>query len=152
MNSQNGLNIFYINLILLTVAIDICENDDEKDKLYQDYKQFLFFFILASINLYQDNKTKIIGENHNILVKMINNIIGYGFVYLQKRDMNIYNIFKKELIDSIMKYKWKNALGNKKKFFKKSTIGKLFIIKDISKDDTNLGKNEKKKGKWNKKD
>ena len=133
------LNIFYINLILLSIAIDICENNEEKENLYYQYEQYLLFFILASVNLSSppnDNKTK-------IFEKMFYNIIGYGFLYLKKRDEEKYNEIKSILINPIFEHEGKNIFGiPKKTFLKKSVIGKLFSSKNSSKDDTNISKNQ----------
>ena len=135
-------NIFYINLILLSIAIDICENNEEKENLFNDYKQYLLFFILASINLSSntDNKKQKLNTYIYYLHKMLYNILGYGFLFLKKRDEEKYNEMKDSLISPIFTSGGKNILGiPKKTFLKKSTIGKLFIIKDASpKDDSNL--------------
>ena len=145
MKSKNELNVFYLNIILLSVAIDICDDDEERERLFYDYKQYLLFFILASINLYQDNKTKLNNDVFFNLQKIFNNIIGYGFIFLKKRDKNKFNKFTKELIAPIMKYEGKNALGNKKNFLKKSIIGKLFTITDLSKNNSIVEKAEIRK-------
>ena len=143
--TNNKLNVFYINLILLSIAIDICENDNEKENLYNDYKQFLFFFILASINLFQISDTKKSITNIYSLQKIFNNIIGYGFLYLKKRDKNKFDEFKNILITPIFTNEGKNFAGQKKKILKNSIIGKLFALKDTSKDDTSLIEAENKK-------
>ena len=135
-------NIFYINLILLSIAIDICENNEEKETLYDDYKQYLFFFILASINLSSnsDNKNQKLNTYIYYLHKMFYNIIGYGFLFLKKRDEEKYNEIKESLISPIFTLGGKNFFGiPKKSFLKTSTIGKLFMFKDASsKDDSNM--------------
>ena len=145
------LNIFYINLILLSIAIDICDKKEEKEDLYNEYKQYLFFFILASINLSPntDNKNKNLSKSNYYLQKMFYNIIGYGFLFLQKRDEEKYNEIKETLISPIFSTEKKNIFGiSKKSFLNKSTIGKLFKVKDNSnllKDDLKLDKNESQK-------
>ena len=143
--TKSKLNVFYINLILLSIAIDISENDNEKENLYNDYKQFLFFFILASINLYQISDTKKSITNIYSLQKIFNNLIGYGFLYLKKRDKNKFDEFKNILITPIFKNEEKNFAGQKKKILKNSIIGKLFALKDTSKDDASLIEAENKK-------
>ena len=132
---KNKLNIFYINLILLSIAIDICENSEEKKDLYYQYKQYILFFILASINLSSPNENKT-----KYLQKMFYNIIGYGFLYLKLRDEEQYNEIKDILITPILTYEGKNIFDiPKKTFLKKSVIGKLFIFKNLlSKDDSNI--------------
>ena len=142
-NNKSRLNIFYVNLIMLSVAIDICEKKEEKENLYWEYKQFLFFFILASINISHNSKNKIIISNLN---KIFNNIIGYGFVFLQKKDQLKYQEIKKSIITPLFTIEKKKILGiSKKKLFKKSIIEKLFEKKDISKDDFDLNDGEYKK-------
>jgi hypothetical protein len=71
---------------------------------------------------------------------MLYNILGYGFLFLKKRDEEKYNEIKDSLISPIFTSGGKNILGiPKKTFLKVSTIGKLFIVKDASsKDDSNL--------------
>jgi hypothetical protein len=60
--AKKKLNIFYLNLILLTISIDICQTNEEKEDLYSQYEEFLFFFVLSTINLIpnnpMDNKNK----------------------------------------------------------------------------------------------
>ena len=41
---KNSINVLYINIILLSISIDISENDSEKEDLIFDYQQILFFF------------------------------------------------------------------------------------------------------------
>ena len=136
------LNIFYINLILLSIAIDICENEEEKEKLYNDYKEFLLFFLLASVNLYSniDNKERKKNTYSYILKKIFYNIIGFGFLFLKKRNEEKYIEIKGSLISPILTSEGKNILGiPKKAFLKKSIIGKLFMKKEkSSKDDSSV--------------
>ena len=136
------LNIFYINLILLSIAIDICENEEEKENLYNDYKQFLLFFLLSSVNLYSniDNKEKKKNTYSYALKKIFYNIIGYGFLFLKRRHEEKYDEIKNSLISPILTFEGKNILGvPTKTFLKKSIIGKLFMKREqSSKDDSNV--------------
>ena len=137
------LNIFYINLILLSIAIDICQNNEEKERLYIQYKHFLLFFIVASINLSDKIKTENKTNTYSYyLNKMFYNIIGFGFIFLKNRDEEKYIEIKDCLISPLFTQEGKNIFGiSKKTFYEKSVIGKLFLIKEISKDDSNIENN-----------
>ena len=132
------LNIFYINLLLLSIAIDVCQNNEEKEKLYIQYKYFLLFFILSSVNISNKIKTKIETNTYSYyLNRMFYNIIGFGFMFLQNRDGEKYKEIKDCLLTPIFSEEGKNIFGvTKKDFLRKSIIGKLFCIN--SKDDNLL--------------
>ena len=155
-NKENKkyINVLYLNIILLSIAIDISENDNEKKALFFDYQQFLLFFILASINISQN--TEIRDKSNNKIISLIYNflynIIGYGFTFLKKRDSQKYEKFKNNLIKPIFEIDSKIIFGySKKTFFKNSIIGKLFTLKDMgANDDINISINLKQ-GKENKK-
>ena len=143
---QNKINIFYINLILLTIAIDICKDDKEKEDLYSQYKEFLFFFVISTVNISSNNvtdKSKNKNKNNNknifLLEKIYYNIIGYGFIYLKKNGKTKYNEIKSDIISPIFSQEKKNIFGISKKIVCKSKIiDKLFKIRDSSKDDSNI--------------
>ena len=143
---QNKINIFYINLILLTIAIDICIDDKEKEELYFQYEEFLFYFVLATVNISSNNasdKSKNKNQNNNknmiFLENIYFNIIGYGFLYLKKKNKIRFNEIKSHLISPIFTPEKKNIFGiSKKAKCKSQIIGKLFMIRDSSKDDSNL--------------
>ena len=136
--SKKKLNVFYLNLILLTISIEICQTKEEKDDLISQYEEFLFFFVLSTINLIannpMDNKNK---KNNKFLIffqSMFYNIIGYGFLYLKKKNKQKYNEIKNRIISPFFAKDGKKIITN----IVKNVIGRLFIIKDSSKDDFNI--------------
>ena len=143
---QNKINIFYINLILLTIAIDICRDDNEKEDLYLQYKEFLLFFVISTVNnnsINASDKSKNKNKNNNkntiLLEKIFYNIIGYGFIYLKKKGKVKFNEIKNDIISPVFTQEKKNLFGIAKKIVCKSKIiDKLFKIKDSSKDDSNI--------------
>ena len=147
-NEKKDTNIMYINIILLSIAIDISENDTEKDELYFEYQQFLLFFIIASINISPNAEIKDKSNNkiNTNVQNFLYNIIGYGFTYIKKRDLKLYEKFINNLIKPIFQIESKNIFGySKKAFFKNSIIGKLFTTKNMGiNDDINLSINSKK--------
>ena len=136
--AKKKLNVFYLNLILLSISIDICQTNEEKEDLYSQYEEFLFFFVLSTINLIpnnpMDNKNKKNNKFLNFFQKMFYNIIGYGFLYLREKDKQKYSEIKSRIISPFF------VQGGKKLFtnITKNVIGKLFINRDSSKDDSNL--------------
>ena len=142
--AKKKLNVFYLNLILLTISIDICQTKEEKEDLYSQYEEFLFFFVLSTINLIpnnpMDNKNKKNNKFLNFFQAMFYNIIGYGFLYLKEKDKQKYNEIKSRIISPFF------AQGGKKIFtnITKNVIGKLFINRDSSKDDSNLDEEKAK--------
>ena len=50
-NDDDIINIFNINLILLSIAIEISKDIEQKEFLEKQYQQFLIFCILSSINI-----------------------------------------------------------------------------------------------------
>ena len=146
--NEKSLNILYINIILLSMAIDISENEEEKNNLYFDYQQLILFFVLASINLNPNEEFKDKSNNkiNSIIEKFLYNIIGYGFLFIKKRDSQMYEKFKENIILPIFEKDQKIIFGySKKSFFRDSIIGKLFTLKDMeSNDDIGLGRSMKK--------
>ena len=145
---RKNINALYINIILLSIAIDISQNEKEKNELYFDYQQFLLFFILASINISSniETKNKLNNKIYSFVYKFLYNIIGYGFSFIKKRDSIIYEKIKNNLISPIFHIHKKTIFCHPKKvFFKNSIIGKLFALKDKeSLDDILLGMNLKR--------
>ena len=147
-DAKKDVNILYINIILLSLAIDISEDEEEKEELYFDYQQFLLFFILVIINMSSNFEIKD-KSNNNINSEIQNflyNIIGYGFIFLKKRELDKYKKFKNDLIKPLFKIDSKIIFGySKNDFFKNTVIGKLFSLKNNeSKDDIDLNINFKK--------
>ena len=143
---KNSINVLYLNIILLSISIDISENDSEKEDLIFDYQQILFFFILASFNISSNSEKteKLYKKNYPFIENFLYNIIGYGFLFFKRRDSKIFKKLKKNLINPIFQIDKKNN-DPKKSFYKDSIIGKLFTLKKIeSNDDTNLNINLKK--------
>ena len=147
-DKKKSINVLYINIILLSIGIDISENESEKEDLIFDYQQLLFFYILASINISSNSaeKEKSIKKNYSLIENFLYNIIGYGFTFLKKRDSKIYEKIKNNLIKPIFQINENNIFGyTKKSFYKNSIIGKLFTLKElVPNDDINLNNNMKK--------
>lgn len=151
---KKDINTFYLNIILLNIAIDITENENEKTNLYSDYQQFLLFFVLISINISPNAeiKDKLNRKINSDIKNFLYYIIGYGFSFIKNRDPDIFEKFINNLIKPIFQINSRNIFGySKKYFFSDSIIGKLFTLKDnMINDDTNLsisfkGRNKIKK-------
>ena len=86
------INVFNINLILLCIAIDITQDDDERNFIIGLYQQFLIYCVMVSININQNEKC------HDYIQEKIYDALGFGSLFLNKRDKKRYDEFKKELL------------------------------------------------------
>ena len=131
-------NILKINLILLSISIEIIKDKEQKEYLENQYQQLLIFCILASINIKSNEK------KYDLIQKELYNIIGYGCLYLKTKNEVKYKQILKHLINPFFKeinQKHKNK-GIKKmlKFTKndsypKTAVFKLFGTKNSDDDD-----------------
>ena len=139
---KKDINTFYLNIILLNIAIDISENENEKTMLYSDYQQFLLFFVLICINISPNAeiKDKLNRKINSDIEKFLYYIIGYGFSFIKNRNPEMFEKFMSDMIKPIFQINSRNIFGySKKYFFSSSIIGKLFTTKDnMSNDDLNL--------------
>ena len=134
-------NILTINLILLSISMEITKDKEQKEYLENQYEQLLIFCILASINIKQSEK------KYNLIQKELYNIIGYGCLYLKTKNEVKYKQIIKHLINPFFKdinEKQKNK-GIKKmlKFSKndsytKTAVFKLFGTKNSNDDDNDI--------------
>ena len=130
-NVNSKVNILQINLILLSVALDIVMDNDEKIFLEGYFQQFLIYCVLASVNINPSDKnnTKIQSELYDILL--------FGWTFLQKRNKSIFdkifNVLIKPIFDEINNENTKKGikgLFSKKNLFKNTAIVKLFVPED----------------------
>ena len=133
-------NILTINLILLSISIEIIKDKEQKEYLENQYEQLLIFCILASINIKPSEK------KYDLIQKELYNIIGYGCLYLKTKNEVKYKQILKHLINPFFKeiYEKQKNKGFKKmlKFTKndsyaKTAVFKLFGTKNNNNDDNN---------------
>ena len=126
---KNNINVLNMNLILLSVAIDITKNNDEKEFLINVYEQFLLFCVLSSINISSSEKY------HNYIQARLYDLIGYGILFLRNRQKEKYNDLLNNLIKPLFDDKetqsTKTVIKNiftfsKRKLFMHTAIFKLF--------------------------
>ena len=131
-------NILTINLILLSISIEITKDKEQKEYLENQYEQLLIFCILASINIKSNEK------KYNFIQKELYNIIGYGCLYLKTKNEVKYKQILKYLIDPFFKEineKQKNKgikkmlIFSKNDSYTKTAVFKLFGTKNNNNDD-----------------
>ena len=117
------INILNINVILLSIAIEITQDFDEKSFLERKFYQFIIFCILSSIN---------IASNciyYNLIQDNIYDCLGFAFLFLKKIDKNKYEKYLDNLIMPILDKKSK-ILKSKKNNNKNSAIYRLFELRE----------------------
>ena len=137
------INILYINIILLSIAIEITQDSDEKAFLERKYQQCMIFCVMASINL------NINDINYDLLQDYLYNALGFALIFLKKRDKINYNQFVDNLIVPLFEEKKYKYFCAKKSTYKNSAICRLFELKDKKKEDKeesddNMNKEAKK--------
>ena len=123
------VDIFNINLLLLCIAIDITQDEEERTFIISLYQQFLIYCVMVSINITQQEKC------HDYIQDKIYDALGFGVLFLSKRDKKKYDEIKNELLTPLfeeisaiqLKKKIKNSIFTaKKNLFKDTAIVKLF--------------------------
>ena len=141
------INVFNINLILLCIAIDITQDDDERNFIIGLYQQFLIYCVMVSININQNEKC------HDYIQEKIYDALGFGSLFLNKRDKKRYDEFKKELLTPLFEEicseqtkKKRTIFSSKKAIFKDTAIVKLFQYIDKDADTSRASDASKKSG------
>ena len=129
----DNINILTINLILLSIAIDIANDKDQREYLENQYQQLIIFCILASINIKSSEK------NYILIQDELYNILGYGCLFLKIKNEQKYqqifnyliNPFFKEIngMTDDKKIKRMLAFRNKSKYCK-TAVYRLFSKKE----------------------
>ena len=127
---KNMKNIFNINLILLCVAMDITQDEDERNFIIGLYHQFLIYLVMVSINISPQDQC------HDFIQDKIYVALGFGIQFLNKRNKEKYNEIINELFNPIFeaifaessKKKIKTLFTGKKNLFKDTAVIKLFKI------------------------
>ena len=132
--SQNicDINILKINLLLLSIGIDITRNEKERDFLINKYEQFILFCIICSLNINQS-------ENfHEFIQSNLFDLIGYGLIFLRQINKEKFkefiNLIMVPIFDDIFIEKSKiikNIFSYSiKEIYEHSALYELFILKD----------------------
>ena len=144
---EDMINVFNINLILLCIAIDITQDDDERNFIIGLYQQFLIYCVMVSININQNEKC------HDYIQEKIYDALGFGSLFLNKRDKKRYDEFKKELLTPLFEEicseqikKKRTIFSSKKAIFKDTAIVKLFQYIDKDADTSRASDASKKSG------
>ena len=133
--SNDNINILTINLILLSIAIDITNDKVQKEYLENQYQQLIIFCILASVNIKTNEK------DYNLIQNELYNILGYGCLFLKTINEQKYQQIFNYLITPIFKEingvgdnkRFKKMLGlSKKKIYSKTAVFTLFSIKETT--------------------
>ena len=150
-DKENMIDIFNINLILLCIAIDITQDEDERNFIIGLYQQFLIYCVIVSINITTQEKS------HDFIQEKIYDALGFGVLFLNKKDKKKYDEINNELLTPLFEdisenKKKKIIFSGKKNLFKDSAILKLFqyIDKNVDNSKTTDGKkknDDKKKNK-----
>ena len=139
---DNMINIFNINLILLCIAIDITQDEDERNFIIGLYQQFLIYSVMVSINITQQEKC------HDYIQGKIYDALGFGALFLSKRNKKKYeeineHLFKPIFSEIYSEQSKKTIFSGKKNLFKDTAIVKLFQY--VDKDAENKGTDAHKK-------
>ena len=129
-NNDELINIMDINLILLSIAIEITKDKEQREYLEKQYQQFLIFCILSSINI----NTSV--ANYDLIQLILYNILGFGCLFLQKKNEACYKEIVEFFIEPIIneinndlkKGGFKTIFGiQKKMLYRNTAVFKLFI-------------------------
>ena len=129
-NNDELINIMDINLILLSIAIEITKDKEQREYLEKQYQQFLIFCILSSINI----NTSV--ANYDLIQLILYNILGFGCLFLQKKNEAYYKEIVEFFIEPIIneinndlkKGGFKTIFGiQKKMLYRNTAVFKLFI-------------------------
>ena len=130
------INILKINILLLSIGIEITMNEKEKIFLINKYEQFLLFCIICSLNI---NQTETF---HEFVKSNLFDLIGYGLLFLKKKHEEKFKEFintvmipffdeifieKSKIIKNIFSY-------SKFEVYQNSALYELFILGDEIKD------------------
>ena len=135
---EDKINIFNLNIILLCIAYDTTGDSGEKLFIENKLEQFLIFCILCSVNIITSEKT------HKLIQNNLNDLLGYGLIFLKKRDEIKYNEFLEKIIlpmfedieNENQKKGFKGIFSNTKKtIYKHCILFKLYVPLDIDVED-----------------
>ena len=121
------INILNINIILLSIAIEITQDFDERVFLEGKFQQFIIFCVLASININPN------GIYYDLIQENLYDALGFAFIFLKKIDKKQYDKFIENLILPILDPeggKKFSLFKNKKSNAKNSAIYRLFEIRE----------------------
>ena len=130
---SDKINVFILNLILLCIAFDSTGDLVEKNYIENNLEQFLIFCILCSVNITTSEKT------HNNIQNKLYDLLGYGLIFLKKRDESKYTLFVEKIIlpifEDIQNENQKKGIKGifsttKKNIYKHTALFKLFIPQD----------------------
>ena len=137
---DDKINIFNLNLILLCIAYDTTGDSAERNFIENKLEQFLIFCILCSVNITTSEKS------HNIIQNKLYDLLGYGLLFLKKRDEIKYGEFVEKIIlpifEDIQNESHKKGIkgifsSNKKSIYKHTAINKLFVCQDETEENLN---------------
>ena len=128
----SDINILKINLLLLSIGIDITKNEKEREFLINKYEQFLLFCIVCSLNINQY-------ENfHEFIQSNLFDLMGYGLIFLKQINEEKFKEFinliiipifedifieKSKILKNIFAYSIKEV-------YEHSALYELFILND----------------------
>ena len=151
-NNDDIINIFNINLILLSIAIEISkdiEDIEQKEFLEKQYQQFLIFCILSSININPSDK------NYERIQNILYDVLCFGCLFLESKSEKKYKEIITNLIEPIIeeinndlkKGGFKNIFGKQKKkiTYKNTAVFRLFIIDPQDEKENDDNKKDKDK-------
>ena len=130
---NDKINIFNLNLILLCIAFDTTGDLGEKSFIENKLEQFLIFCILCSVNVTTSEKT------HNNIQNKLYDLLGYGLLFLKKRDELKYSEFLEKIILPIFEEQNENQkkgikgifTSAKRGIYKHTALFQLFTSQDI---------------------
>ena len=146
-NKDDLINILNINLILLCISIEITKDAEQKEFLEKQYQQFLIFCILASININTSVK------NHDLIQEILYNILGFGCLFLKRKDeakyieiiTNLIEPILKEINDDFKKGGFRTMFGIQRKlFYRNSAVFRLFATVSVDEKETDIKKEKEK--------
>jgi len=127
------INILNINVILLCIALDLCQDYDESIFIEGKFLQFIIFCIMASININSN------GIYYSLIQDNLYDALGFAFIFLKNKDIGKYRQIVDNLItpiirtDDVKKFKF---FKNKKFNNKNSAINRLFELREKKRGDS----------------
>ena len=126
------INLLNINIILLSIALELTQDYDESVFLEGKFQQFVIYCVIASINI---NPNDIY---YDLIQDNLSDVLGFAFIFLKKKDKTNYNKLVDNLVipilgmDEVKKFKF---FKSKKNTNKNSAIYRLFEFREKKKED-----------------
>ena len=121
------INILEIIFIGLSIQIEISDIEYNKNYNLKLFKHLIIFCILISINISENN------NEYKIIQDQLINLLSFGFIYLKKKDEELYyeliNLYIHEIFQNVVRMEHSNPAYLKQYYYKVENISNCAIFK-----------------------